>query len=143
MALWYFLRGDSGALRPLPVEEMEAFLRAEQPLPADEHRLVHYIGLEVAELDGTVTHLGRVWFARCLVHEDGRLDQAAMLQQTKQRLELHGRLEHWLPESGVVVDATDAFEARRLRNETRWEPTEAEVAELRRLVNGKAGWNIL
>jgi hypothetical protein len=143
MAVWYFLRRDPGQLQPLPVEEMEAFLRAEQPLPADEDQLVHYIGLEVADLEGTVTHLGRVWFGRCLVHADGHLNQEVMLQRTNQRLELQGRLERWQPDGGVLVDASDAFEARRLRNETRWEPSDAEVAELRRLVNERAGWNIL
>jgi hypothetical protein len=143
MAVWYFLRAGPGDLRPLRPEDMEAFLKAEMPLPADDQRLVHYVGLEVPDGPGPVMHLGRVWFARCPVRRDGKLDQKRMLDQTNARLAVQERLEDWQPGDGVIVDARDAFTARRLQHESRWQPTDADISSLRLLVNRKAGWNIL
>jgi hypothetical protein len=143
MAIWYFLRQGPGQLRPLRADEMEAFLKAQTPLPADDESTVHYIGLEVAEDGDTVTHLGRVWFGRCTVREDGLLDQRAMLNRANARAAAEARLADWQPPSGVVVDARDAFEARRQRHASRWDPTAADLEALRVSVNQRAGWNIL
>jgi len=143
MSVWFFVRLGPGDLRPLPPEEMEAFLKAERPLPADSERLVHYVGLEVGEDRGAIMTVGRTWFGRCPVREDGTLDQRAMLAQVNARVAAHSRLADWRPGTDVVVDARDVFEARRRQHETRWEPTESDLTKLKALVNARAGWNIL
>jgi hypothetical protein len=143
MTVWYYLRVAPGDLRPLSPSDMESFLRAEQPLPADEDRHVHYVGLEVSKQEDTILDLGHVWFGRCRVKEDGLLDQQAMLAQANARLAAQDRLRDGLPADEVLIDARDVFEARRLLHATRWQPTEIDLRTLQSLVNERAGWNIL
>ena len=127
MAVWYFLRLGPGDLRPLSAADMESFLRAEVPLPADEEHLVHYVGLEVQVDKETVMDLGRVWFGRCKVHENGLLDQRTMLNHVNARLETQRRLVDWIPGGETVIDASDAFTAKRLHHATRWEPSRPDI----------------
>lgn len=143
MTVWYYLRAAPGDLRPLAAADMESFLRARLPLPADEDRHVHYVGLEVTEQEQAVLDLGRVWFGRCRVREDGLLDQRAMLDQANARLAVHDRLLDGIPTGAGLIDASDVFEARRLLHATRWQPTEIDLRRLQSLVNERAGWNIL
>lgn len=145
MAIWRYLRVSPGDLRPLDATTMEAFLRGETPLPADERRFVHYVSVQIGEQGGVALGLERLWFARCEVQADGRLDQEAMLRRTNERLEVTRRLlaDETGPPGLVVVDARDRFRARQLQHESRWEPEEADLDTLRRLVNERAGWALL
>jgi len=42
-----------------------------------------------------------------------------------------------------IIDAEHKFAKRRLDRLTRWTPTQKDILELRRLVNGKAGRDIM
>lgn len=146
MVTWYFLRSAPGELRPLSTEEMESFWRGEIPLPADEERFVHYVGLTMVLTEETPMDIENVWFARCTVKEDGTLDQRAMLAKVNARVDIQRRITTqgavW-PPGQDVIDARDLFAARRLKQETRWEPTEADLLRLKELINARAGWNML
>jgi hypothetical protein len=143
---WYCLRTAPGALAFLAESDMEAFLRGHCPLPADEAQLVHYVGLNVTDDRGTIMGIESAWFARCPVHPNGWLDQQAMLDRARARVDLHRRLTTqgvaW-PPGQDVIDARDAFAARRVQNETRWDPTEEDLTALRKLINDRAGWSVL
>lgn len=143
MCLWYFLRVAPGDLRPLETFEMECFLRGELPLPGDEQRLVHWVGLDVLEEKGTALGVERVWFSRMRAADDGRLDPKATLALINERLKVVERLQQPIETGLDVVDARDLFVARRLLHERTWRPTEEDVVSLRALVERRAGWAML
>ena len=120
---------------------------ADGPQPAaDEQRAVHYVGLTVILTDDTPMDIENIWFARCEVKEDGRLDQQAMLARVNARVDIQRRIATqgavW-PPGQDVIDARDLFKERRLQHETRWEPTEDDLVRLRELINTRAGWSLV
>lgn len=142
MAFWYFIRSAPGELQPVPLRTMEAFFRQRARLPGESDGFVRYAGLAVSVSGRTAMGIERLWFARCRLRSDGRLDEEHLIQVAAARRKLL-RGEARAERTGALVDASKLFELRGLRNQCDWEPEDSELLALRRLVNHRAGWEML
>ena len=143
MSVWYFVRPRPDELRAVSTREADRFLSdAGGRIVPDTDGLVRYTQVCVDFENRRAIALVRVDFLQARANKDGSIDRDHLRE-----------VMHVVPVvmSGVlpsdspagVVDAEPKFAKRRLDHLTRWTPTNDELAELRRLVNDKAGRDIM
>jgi len=84
----------------------------------------------------------RVDFLQCRAYEDGAIDREHMREVMFVVPQVMSGALPSQPPAGLI-DAEHKFAKRRLDHLTKWTPTTDELAELRRLVNDKAGREIM
>ena len=140
---WYFLRPRTGELCPLPRTRLESFIFGRGRLPADEGGFVRYAQVFVDLEDRRAAEVLHVDYLQYHALHDGTLDLEHLREimavggaAAAGGLGLSDRLEG-------VIRAEHRFARRRLEQLSRWRPTPDELADLRELVNARAGRAIL
>jgi hypothetical protein len=143
LALWHFLRPRPGELRPVASAAFDAFYFHDGRLPADEHGLVLYLQVVVRLENRHAVEVVSVGAFQSRTLADGRLDREHL--DDIHRLVGETMSAGILPRDRVpgVIDAGGRFAKRRLDHLNTWQPSEAELALLRQLVNKKAGRQIM
>jgi len=143
MSVWYFVRPRHGEFRAVSTREADRFLSdAGGRIEPDADGLVRYAQVCVDMENRRAVALVRVDFLQSRADEDGAIDRDH-LREVMQVVPvvMSGVLPSDSPAG--VVDAEPKFAKRRLDHLTRWTPTNDELADLRRLVNDKAGRDIM
>jgi hypothetical protein len=143
VTLWSFLRPHPGGLCPVAQRALDEFLSDARRLPADAEGFVRYAQVIVNLENRRAVEVLRVGFFQYRVLRDGRLDREHFHQIMAAVPEAaFGWLQLSKPPAGVV-DAEHRFARRRLEQLNTWKPTQDELSKLRRLVNRKAGREIM
>jgi hypothetical protein len=137
-SVWFFLRPRLGELRPVSRTAVQAFLDGAGPLPADEDGYVHLVEVSVRLEQRRAVEVVRLACLRSRVAADSTIDQA----HRRDELALWSTVlfSGQPPQQPVegMIDAEPRFAQRRLGHAHSWQPTEADLAALRTLVNRKA-----
>jgi hypothetical protein len=142
-SVWSFLRPQPGELCPVAQRALDAFLSKAGRLPADAEGFVRYAQVIVNLKNRRAVEVLRVGFFQYRVLKDGRLDRGYFSQIVAAVPEAAlGWLQLSKPPPGVV-HAEHRFAKRRLEQMNTWKPTPDELSKLRRLVNHKAGREIM
>ena len=142
-SVWSFLRPQPGELCPVARRALDEFLSDAGRLPADAEGFVRYAQVIVNLENRRAVEVLRVGFFQYRVLKDGRLDQEHFHQIMATVPEAaFGWLQLSKPQAGVVA-AEHRFAKRRLEQLNTWKPTQDELSKLLRLVNRKAGREIM
>jgi hypothetical protein len=143
MSVWYFIRSRPGELRAISTRAADRFLSdAGGRIAPDADGLVRYAQVCVDMENRRAVALIRVDFLQSRANEDGSIDRDHLREvMNVVPAVMSGVLPSDSPTG--VVDAEAKFAKRRLDHLTRWTPTNDELAKLRRLVNDKAGRDIM
>ena len=139
-ALWFFQRTAPGEIRRVSNPFMQRFLVGESTLLQDGDGFVRCIGMSVELQNRKPAQVARVWFSKIRVREDGRVDPHHRHETVK--LAQAEALQLAQAESSVVV-AGHRFAERRLSQLGEWRPEEKDLAALRKVVNTRAGKEML
>lgn len=138
LACWCFLRSRPGELEPLTRAAIDAFIFHEGRLPVGEDGLVRIFDLVVRLEDRRPVGVVQVGAHQYRALANGKLDREHMFEvqvAVAGVMSLPGLLDK--PEPGVI-EAGHHFAKRRLDHMSTWQPSDAERAMLRQLVNKKA-----
>ena len=140
---WYFLRPRTGELRPLPRTRFESFIFGRGRLPADDEGFVRYAQVFVNLEDRRAVQVLHVDFLQHRALADGTLDHEHLREIMAAGGAATGGLLGLSEEPKGVIRAEHRFARRRLDRLSRWKPTSVELANLRDLVNARAGHEIM
>lgn len=144
MGLWPYRHEADGIFSRLPVATFDRWVHGEAGLPHDGSGFVRYVVV------GTHTEERRhiaVWmmeFSKQRVDRRGRCHTERLLREAVQVLDLaHSGKDR--PTSGPanLVDATGAFQLKRLQARWHWRPSKADLQALSELINKRAGRELM
>jgi hypothetical protein len=142
-SVWTFLRPRPGHLQPVTQRALDAFISDGGWLPVDADGFVRYAQVIVHLEDRRATEVLRVGFYQHRALENGTLDHRHFRKVMATIPDvLFGGLQLEKPAPGVVA-AEHRFAKRRLAHLSNWQPTPDELSKLRKLVNEKAGREIM
>lgn len=143
VSVWSFLRPRPGELHPVTQSAVEAFISGGGRLPADADGFVRYAQVIVSLRDRRAVEVLRVGLFQYRALTDGTLDR----EHFREIMAVIPQAAFgWVGVSQSpprVVGAEHKFAQRRLDHMSRWKPTRAEQANLRELVNRRAGRDII
>jgi hypothetical protein len=138
MALWFFQRKGPGNIQRIALPSMQRFLVGERKLPADGDGFVRCIGVSVELHRRKPSTVGRVWFSKIRVDEEGRIDP----NHRPELLRL-AKAGGGTDSAGPLIPAHHRFAERRLSHSIEWRPEQADVDALRAAVNQRAKKGLL
>ncbi|GAC1538329.1 MAG: hypothetical protein NVS2B9_04870 [Myxococcales bacterium] len=138
MALWFFQRKGPGEIQRIALPSMQRFLAGEQKLPADGDGFVRCIGVSVELHRRKPSTVGRVWFSKIRVDEEGRIDPHHRPELV--RVAKNGSAPGF---EGPLIPAHHRFAERRLSHLIEWRPEQVDVDALRAAVNLRAKKGLL
>ena len=138
LALWYFLRRRPGEVQSLSRAAVDAFIFHEGQLPVGDDGLVRIFDLVVRLENRRAIEVVSIGAHQYGALPDGTLDREHLGEVKEAIAEaVFGRVLRDDPVPGVI-DAGHHFAQRRLDHLSTWQPSTAEFAVLRELVNKKA-----
>ena len=138
LACWYFLRPRPGEIEPLTRGAVDAFIFHEGRLPVGEDGLVRIFDVLMRVENRRPIGVVQIGAHQYRALADGKIDRDHIFQVQATAAELMfrpGLLENPVP---GVIEAGHHFAKRRLDHMNTWQPSDAERAMLRQLVNKKA-----
>jgi hypothetical protein len=139
----FFLRPRPGELRSLAQNAVADFFFRDGRLPADAEGFVRFAEVVVLLEDRRAVEVFRVGYFQHRTRADGTLDREHRREVMAAGGEAaFGHVQLSRPPPGVI-GAEHKFAQRRLDHLSWWKPTRAEVVTLRKLVNRKAGREIM
>jgi hypothetical protein len=143
ISIWYFLRPQPGLLQAISARAAERFFSGQGgELKPDPSGFVRYAQLFVETENRSPIGLLRIDFLQCRAHEDGTLDREHMAEIMSAVPSVMSGLRPAKAPRGVI-DAEHLFAKRRMDHLSRWKPTQKDLLDLRRVVNSKAGRDIM
>jgi len=143
VSAWTFLRAQPGELRLVSQRAVDEFISNAGRLPADDEGFVRYVEVVVNLENRRAVEVLRIGFYQHRVLENGKLDRKHFRAVMATVGEVaFGGLRITEPQPGVVA-AEHRFAKRRLDHLSTWKPKEEDIAELRDVVNHKAGREIM
>jgi len=143
VSVWTFLRAQPGKLRLVSQRAVNEFISNAGRLPADDEGFVRYVEVVVNLENRRAVEVLRIGFYQHRVLENGKLDRKHFRAVMATVGEVaFGGLRITEPQPGVVA-AEHRFAKRRLDHLSTWKPKEEDIAELRDVVNHKAGREIM
>lgn len=141
--VWFFLRPRVGELRPVALAKVEDFFMRDGRLPTDEEGFVRYAEVSLLLEERRAVEVLRVAYSQHRARADGTLDRDRHMEVIAAAGEVSfGQMPFQEPPPGVV-SSEHKFAKRRLEHLSKWNPTKTEIALLRKLVNHKAGREIM
>ena len=138
LATWYFLRRRPGEVEPLTRKAFEAFFFDGRKLPVSDDGYVRHVQVIVELDERRAVEVLDVGFFQYRALKDGTIDQDSRMELMRNAgMVIGGRLAVEETPPGVI-QADHRFAKRRLEHLQNWEPTDADLAVLRELVNRRA-----
>jgi hypothetical protein len=138
LGVWLYQRTAPEAFQPIAIKTWDQWINGRAPLPPCDDGFVWYVFMQVWTLNRRVVRVDNLQFLKSRVN-------AAGFQEDEMRLEEMAVAVNSLSErrasamEGPVIDASNRFAKRRYR----WKPTTADLRALERIVNKRAGWQVL
>jgi hypothetical protein len=143
VSVWTFLRSKPGDIFPVAQRAMDDFLDNTGRLPPDEEGFVRYAQVIVNLENRRAVEILRIGFFQYCALRNGKLNRRHFREIMAALPEAAlGGLHLSKPPPGVV-SAEHRFAKRRLDQLNTWKPTQGDLSKLRRLVNRKAGREIM